>query len=271
MMTPDQDCSGTTIKTDDGNGTATATVPAAPLVNPFALFRQRNQSGGFFKGPLIKYEHTSGEHFRVRGETKTLIKPGERFKVNPHELTDTWTKWINGKAVERRTYRAINGEMAPTREELGDLDESEWPTKGSKPKDPWQRQVYLPMKGDDDEICAFVASGQVAISEIGELVGMYGETDRGGKFPVIELDSRSFESSRGSLIYVPVFRLVDWEFWDGTPAPPVELVPAPSAPPPAITAKVTDNNDTNAPPKALAKPQKKRDSGRDDLDDTIPF
>jgi hypothetical protein len=191
-----------------------------------------------------------------------LIEAGEQFVINPHELTDTWTKWINGKAVDRRVFRAINGEMAPTREELGDNDENEWPIKGSKPKDPWQRQTYLPMKGDDDEICAFVASGQSAISEIGELVGMYAETDRHGKFPVVELDARSFESQHGSTIYVPIFRLVDWAFWDGTPAAPVALVPVPTAPPPpAIAAR----KDTPPKAKALAK------SRRGDLDDEIPF
>jgi hypothetical protein len=250
--------------------------PAAttPLINPFTLFAQRNRGGGFFRGPLIKCEHTSGEFFRVRGEARTLIEGGERFIVNPHELTDTWTKWINGKVVDRRVYRAINGEIAPAREELGALDENYWPTSGKKPKDPWQRQVYLPMKGNDGEVCAFSATGQSAISEIAELVGMYGETDRHGKFPVIELDTRSFESQHGSTIYVPVFRLVDWDFWEpGTPASPVALVPMPTAAPAiATTRKVTDNNDDDAEDmSAPVRLQKKRNSARDDLDDTIPF
>jgi len=128
-----------TIDKTDGNGTAPATVPAPQLVNPFALFAQRNRGGGFFKGDLIKLEHTTGEFFRVRGEAKTLVEHDEQLIANPHELTDTWTKWVNGKIVERRAYRTANGEMAPTREELGDLDENYWPTRGKKPKDPWQR------------------------------------------------------------------------------------------------------------------------------------
>jgi len=255
----------------DGAGAAPATAPASrPLVNPFVLFGQRNRGGGFFRGPLIKLEHTSGEFFRVRGEAKTLIEGGERFTTNPHELTDTWTKWINGKAVDRRVYRAINGEMAPPREALDDLDADYWPTK----KD------YLPMRGDDG---AFCASGQIAIAEIAELVGMYGSADRHGKFPVVELDTRNFESQHGSTIYVPVFRLVDWAFWEpDTPAPPVASVPMPTAPmstapaPAAITTrKAADNNDTDDLSEAPVSPPppkpNKRGNSRSDLDDEIPF
>ena len=281
MTMQDEDYETATTKTDS-DGTAPAIVPApatvlsGPLVNPFVLFAQRNRSGGFFKGPLIKVEHTSGQIFRMRGEEKTLVEAGEQFTANVHELTDTWSKWINGKLVERRVYRAIAGEIAPEREALGDTDENYWPTRGSKPKDPWQRQVYLPMRGDDGEICAFVASGQSAISEIGELVGMYASADRSGKFPVIELDTRNFTSQHGSTIYVPVFRLVDWDFWElNTPAPPVELVPVPqTAAPAALTARKVTSSHTNTDTDTMSAPvksQKKRGDTRSDLDDEIPF
>lgn len=255
----------------DGNGAAPVTVPARPLINPFALFAQRNRGGGFFRGPLIKCEHTTGEFLRVQGETKTLVEAGERFVANVYELTDMWSKWVGGKLVDRRVYRAINGEMAPPREELGDVDEGYWPLKGNKPKDPWQRQVYLPMRGRDGEVCAFVASGQGAISEVGELVGMYASTDRQGKFPVVELGTRNFESQHGSIIYVPRFSLVDWQYWQpDTPAPPVALVPMPQPVTPAITSAKTEAiaNNSDTPTKS----QKKRGSvGGGGLDDEIPF
>jgi hypothetical protein len=226
------DAKTTTTAAPAGNsGTVLANVPATVpaggrLVNPFVHFRQRNAGGGFFHGPLIKCDHDSGEFFRARGETKTLIEPGERFTVNPHEMVDTWTKYVDGQRVERKVYRTVEGQFAPERDELGDNDEHKWPLdrNGRKRKDPWQRQVYLPMKGADDEVCAFSATGQGAIAEIGELVGMYGSADRRGKLPVIEIDARSFESQHGSTIYVPIFRLVDWDYWEpDTPAPSVRL------------------------------------------------
>jgi hypothetical protein len=103
-------------------------------------------------------------------------------------------------------------------------------------------------------------AGTTGIGEIGELVGMYASADRHGKFPVVELQTRNFESQHGSVIYVPVFRLVSWAFWEADrPAPAVALVsvppPAPSPPPPAKPAAI-----------ATRKPV-----ARSDMDDEIPF
>jgi hypothetical protein len=212
-----------------------ATMPAAPpdtrLINPFVAFRQRNSTGGaFFHGPIVKCDHRSGEWVRVRGENESPIDPDERLVVNPLEMVDTWAKFIDGKRVEGKVYRTADGEFAPAREALGDMDERKWPwdRSGKQRKDPWQRAVYLPLRGEDGEICAFKATGAGAIAEIGELVGMYGSADRHGKLPVIKPDSRSFESQHGSVIYVPVFRLVDWDYWEpNTPTPAVAPVPIP--------------------------------------------
>jgi hypothetical protein len=231
------------------------------LVNPFAIFRQRNASGAvLFRGDLIKCDHNTGEWLRMHGENAILIG-NERFVVNPLELIDTWDKYVSGKRIDRKVYRTIDFEFAPEREVLGDLDESRWELdrSGKRRKDPWARAVYLPLKAlSEGELCAFKATGQGAIGEIAELCGMYASADRGGKLPVIEPDARSFESQHGSTIYVPVFRLVDWAFWEGDmPAPPVPLRPAStvSLPTKPATAKLA------AP--AAAK--------RGDMDDEIPF
>jgi hypothetical protein len=252
----------TTTTNDDDGGTAPAAVPAQQLINPFALFRQRNPGGGgFFRGDLLKCDYRTGEWLRVRGENEAQVDTDEQFIVNPHEMVDTWTKFINGKLVERKVYRTIDGEMAPEREELGDNNESTWPFRNGKAKDPWQRAVYLPMKDNAGEVVAFKATGNSAIAEVGELVGMYGSTNRHGKFPVVELQTRNFESQHGSVIYVPVFRLKDWQFWEpNTPAPEVQPVPVPPPPPPPPPAK----------PAAITTTAK-AGTARNDLDDEIPF
>jgi hypothetical protein len=127
------DESDDTIVAAAGNG---GTVPAAVsvdarFVNPFVLFRQRNSTGGaFFHGPVAKCDHRSGEWMRVRGESETAIDPGERFKVNPPEMIDTWTKFVDGKRVDGKVYRTADGEFAPAREELGDLGEHKWTAAG---------------------------------------------------------------------------------------------------------------------------------------------
>jgi hypothetical protein len=215
-----------------------ATVPAATgerMVNPFAVFRQRNSSGAvLFRGDLIKCDHNTGEWLRMHGENATLIGADERFIVNLPEQVDSWSKRIGGKLIERRVYRTIDFEFAPVREALGDLDEKQWEIKGNQRKDPWSRELYLPMKGRDGEVCAFKATGASAISEIGELGAMYASADRAGKLPVIRPDARSFPTQHKTTVFAPVFRLVDWQYWDGDmPAPPVPLRPISAVPPPA--------------------------------------
>jgi hypothetical protein len=242
--------------------TNTATVPVVTppghrLVNPFVLFRQQNASGGFFKGDLIKMDHNTGAVLRKRGNNETMVPPDQRrYVVNPNGMVERWVKFINGEFVQEKTYRTAEGEIAPDRDQLGfDKDEQDWPLVKGKRKDPWQREVYLPMKGTDGEIVAFKATGNGAIAEIGELVGMYGSTDRAGKVPAVEIESRSFVSQHNKTIYVPVFRLVDWKLWDGQPVPMAQPVAVPIAPPPRP-----------APAKLAAPPQK-----RGDMDDEIPF
>jgi hypothetical protein len=248
----------------------TTTAGATDLtkhVNPFVLFRQRNSSGGFFKGDELKMDHNTGALLRGRGNNKTLIEPGQRrYVVNPNLMIERWVKFVDGKLVDQKIYRTVEGELAPTdREEFGiDLDEHTWPLVNGKRKDPWSREVYLPMRGTDGEVVAFKATGKNAIAEIGELVGMYGSADRGGKVPVVEIESRTFKATEhGNMIYVPVFRPVDWELWDGVPTPMAQPVAVPIAPPPeAVTTKV----------KAVtAKPATRQSQSDVDLDDEIPF
>jgi hypothetical protein len=255
----EDDFDTTTTATTTTNGDGATIVAAQPLINPFTLFRQRNSGGGgFFRGDLLKCDYRTGEWLRVRGENETQIDPDERFIVNPHEMVDTWTMFINGKRAAQKVYRTVDGEMAPAREELGDNDEGAWPSRNGKAKDPWQRAV--PMRDSAGELVAFKATGNSAIGEIGELVGMYGSANRHGRFPVVALETRNFESQHGSLIYVPVFKLTGWAFWEpDTPAPEVQPVPLPPAPSPSPTAKPV-----------AATTTRKADTSAG-MDDEIPF
>jgi hypothetical protein len=237
------------------------------MINPFVLFRQRNSSG-FFRGDELKMDHNTGSLLRGRGNNKTLIESGQRrYIVNPNLMVERWVKFVDGKLADEKIYRTAEGKLAPTdRDELGiDLDEHSWPLdRNGKRKDPWSREVYLPMRGTDGEIVAFKATGKGAIAEIGELVGMYGSADRGGKVPVVEIESRTFKATEhGNTIHVPVFRPVDWELWDGVPTPMTQPVAVPIAPPPkTVTAKAV-----TAKPAARQYQQ----LGGGDLDDEIPF
>jgi hypothetical protein len=237
------------------NNTALVAVPGHKLVNPFVLFRQQNSSGGFFKGDIIKMDHNTGALLRKHGNDVTVIAEDQRvYIVNPNMMVVRWVKFVNGQMVDQNIYRTADGEIAPKRQ---GLDDNDWKERRLHKKDPWQQEVYLPMKGVDSEVVAFKATGGSAISEIGELVGMYGEANRRGLIPEVEIESSSFETQHNTTVYYPVFRLIGWKLWDGEPLPPVQPVAVPIAPPPRPAPALS------VPPKASA--------ATCDLNDEIPF
>jgi hypothetical protein len=230
--------------------------PGMRAINPFVAFRNKNATGsGFLKCDVIKMDHNTGALIRERGNNKTVLED-RRFTVNPNLMIERWAKWVGGKLVDQKIYRTAEGELAPAdREEFGlDLDEDNWPRDGNgRVKDPWQREVYLPMKGADGDEVVFKATSKSAISEIGEFLGMYGSADRHGKIPLVNIEFRTFDTERGSTVHVPVFRLQNWALWDGQPVPMARPMLVPIAAPTAAKPK-----------KALPKP-------RSDMDDSIPF
>jgi hypothetical protein len=120
------------------------------------------------------------------------------------------------------------------------------------------RRVVSANEGQHRRVVAFKATGGSAIGEIGELVGMSTGTE---SFRSWNCRTRNFESQHGSVIYVPVFRLVSWEFWQAdTPAPEVAPVPLPPAPPPPPPDK----------PAAIAA-RTPGTNPRNNMDDEIPF
>jgi hypothetical protein len=251
-------------KPDNNNTDAPPAATTERLTNPFLVFRQRNSSGAvLFRGPVIKCGHTTGEWLRTRGQSTTLIGADERFIVNPMELIDTWTKYVNGERIERHVYRVADFEFAPERAALGDMDRDHWEWDGRRRKDPWSRKVLLPMKTlSDGEICVFQATGEGAIEEIGELCAQYASADRGGRLPVIEPSARSYENTHGTTIYVPVFtKVISWAFWEAnTPTPPVPWRPISAVSPPTEPASPN-----------ITKVTAPADAERADMDDEIPF
>ena len=221
----------------------TAAAPVAPpgmkFVDPLTHWAQQNSSGAFFKGDLIKLNYRDGQW--TRGEGKSPISATETFIANPNEIIDGWLKFVDGKLVDKDLARLTDGLMPKEPEELPDRDERRWPMgRDGKRRDPWQRALYLPMKGADGEVCAFSATGGGAIEEVADFVDMYRRADRGGKLPVVRLGSRSYEHKEyGYDIFVPTLKLVGWDYWEpGQPAPPVRPIMVPIAPPaPAAKAQ----------------------------------
>src|SRR6266516_2505880 len=90
------------------------------------------------RGTLLKFSDWKWS----AGKEATPIEDGRQLVALG--TAAAWVKWADGKPNEYRMRLA--GRSLPEREELGDLDETEWEAgPDGKPRDPWQstRFVYL--------------------------------------------------------------------------------------------------------------------------------
>jgi hypothetical protein len=250
----------------EGNGSSMpAAAPKMPdvvppgykLIDPYEQFAQEESGGVFFGGDYLNFNGQTGA--LTKGEKKDPIDPHARFLCNMQELHRGWIKMVKGKPVDRKIGRVFDGYTPPPREELDDYEEHCWPINDKgKPEDPWKPVTYLPMRWvDTDEIVVFGPFAKTQRTAVGDFVRVYQRAERNGRYPVVVIKVRDFTNQSKGRTYVPVFEIVDWQFWDGQPAPEPTSVLVPIAPP----AKTTSA--TATPAKALPK--------RGDLDDEIPF
>jgi hypothetical protein len=127
-----------------------------------------------------------------------------------------WVKWGTGdnglpRPVEYRVRKP--GEAMPEREELGDLNEADWPAgPDGQPRDPWQNTRFLYLVNPETAAtCTFSTAtygGRGAVSALGsQIVTM--RTARRGVSPVVELHSAPYKTKYG-IQMKPVFKVVGW-------------------------------------------------------------
>jgi hypothetical protein len=88
-----------------------------------------------FEGRLLKFDRF-GEW--LNGKDAEKMKAGTRLIAHIDHLEVGWLRWEDGRPAERRMGLLAEGFVAPKREELDHLDESQWPTgNDGKKKDPW--------------------------------------------------------------------------------------------------------------------------------------
>jgi hypothetical protein len=94
------------------------------------------------------------------------IKEGTAFRVIYDQIQTGWIKFMGkGNPPERRMGAVFDGHNPPKREELGEMDQSEWdidPMTG-KPADPWQFQILVPMQRVED--------GELFVFQTGSITG----------------------------------------------------------------------------------------------------
>jgi hypothetical protein len=233
----------------DTGDAAPANVPAQQTIDPYALY-VRNEGGGgvFFDGDYLNFNGQTGVW--SRGSNKKPIGATVSFLCNMHEIYIGWIRFAENEKTRREIGRIIDGYQRLPREVLGDNDKRDWPLdQRGEPKDPWSMEAYLPMRCmQDDEAVVYGPFSETARKAVADFTAIYRRRDRAGKFPIVLLESRSFKNQSGGLTYVPDFKIVGWQYWNGEPAPEVQPVALPTAP---------------SPPKAI--------TACGDMDDEIPF
>jgi hypothetical protein len=150
----------------------------------------------------------------VKGKYQTgddEVPLGRQFIAHMDQLAHGWSKFLDGKVVEQRVGLIADGFRASEREELGDMDQSEWERDtAGKPRDPWVCQYYLALEdAETGELLTFVTGTAGGNSAIGRLCGQFSRNAKNG-LPVIRLAASSYRHKHYGRVEVPDFPVIGW-------------------------------------------------------------
>jgi hypothetical protein len=100
-------------------------IALAPQVSPWR--EAVNDEVGASFGTFLKF--SKGEW--LLGEEGKEVPAQTRFVANLEEYYRGWVRWWDGKPTDHLIGRVIDRHQVPTRESLGDLDQSKWESSTS--------------------------------------------------------------------------------------------------------------------------------------------
>jgi hypothetical protein len=188
-------------------------------------------SSGPLIGRLIGFNGQDGIYRILDDDTE--IPAGTEFVALLDQTYKGWIKFNgDGEKPDTRMVGISEDRDVPTREKLGDLDQSQWPLnkRSNRREDPWKEQFVVPLLSRDAgrEPFALVMRGVTAMNAVQSLLARYRYHPKAkqGLYPVIRLDSGTYLNKRfNGRLPKPVLSIVDWVTKDGAPPPP----PAPLA------------------------------------------
>jgi hypothetical protein len=207
----------------------TMVAPAATMSSAVAIARHLDAWAS--RPRLIGFNGQDGIYSIL--DDGTEVPAGTEFIALLDHTRKGWIKF-NGEGEKPETVMVGIGENkdVPTRDELGDLDQSQWPLSrdGKGPEDPWKPQYDVPLLSTDagGELFGLVMRGVTAMNAVRSLLGRYRWHPKAkqGLYPIVRLDSGTYLNKRfGGRRPKPVLSIVDWVTKDGAPPPP----PAPLA------------------------------------------
>ena len=156
--------------------------------------------------PLLKFKKTD---FFI-GDDK--IPLGTKYVAYCDRWTRAWVKYVDGELIDKKLYRVVDGRAPAERNEMGDLDQSEWEEDDEgEPKDPWTLQHYLPLEDvTSGERYLFVSGstgGRIAIEILCQRYARHG----GGDLPTVKLALGDFRTKKFGKVQRPDFPIISWE------------------------------------------------------------
>jgi hypothetical protein len=145
-----------------------------------------------------------------------LASPDAEFITAPEAVVQGWIRFDDKKVVERILKRPGDKRRLPDRDELSMSETFEWPVdaKGVA-RDPWIRQVYLPMLDDRGGLVTFVTGSVGGRIAVGKICSAFLKNNKAR--PIVKLSVGSFRSKDYGNIPAPAFEIVGFEGVDTLP------------------------------------------------------
>jgi hypothetical protein len=170
--------------------------------------------GGHIVGALLKF--SKGDW--LAGPDSEEIAGGTELVAAVPGTAHGWVRWEDNRPVEHHMGLLIEGFVPPERSTLGYNDKTLWEIDGGgKPRDPWQKTIYLPMASVDAATVYTFSTGTDGGRRhvIGPLCKEYGSHIRQhpDELPIVKLGQDSYlhsDRSIGRVKYpeMPVVRYV---------------------------------------------------------------
>ena len=190
------------------SATTPAPVSAQQARVPAPLADAANNILKASEGPASIVKFKKG-HFYA-GESEIAV--GREFVAYCGDWAQGWIKFENGEVTDRRFGRVAEGFHPPERDELGNADQSNWPSGlDGAPSDPWVYQHYLPLEdAETGERFLFVTSSAGGSIAVRGLCNRYARSIARG-LPTIRLSVGEFTSKKYGATPRPDFPIVGWE------------------------------------------------------------
>jgi hypothetical protein len=152
---------------------------------------------------------------------------GITLVTDVHGLMVGWRKWQRVgtamRVVDSALGHVADNFKAPSRNELGDLDESAW-ERGldGSPKDPWSFGFFLTLVDPkDDEVYVYAAisnGGRRAVADLVKAFTKQRKQDPAHCVPVVRLMADAYKHRDYGRIDIPKLEVVSWRSSDTTVA-----------------------------------------------------